>query len=300
MASNVSGWPPRATRSILSLSATINFGYDNDRYGHPVQQISDVRPQGRAHRWHRRAAAKLGRRATDYVISSHLPSLKDFNAAVFDMDGLLIDSEPFWKRAERESFAEVGVHITEEMSKVTARMTTAEVATYWYAFRPWEGRSTLDLERAVISRVRDLVDRHADALPGVRDTLRACRSRGWRVALASNSPLMLCEHVVNALGLQGAFDAIISADQVARGKPAPDIYLETARCVGVPPAQCLVFEDSASGVRAAREAGMTVVAIPSSGQTFGAIAHAPHAIFPSLSAFCRNYLINPDSAPACV
>ena len=208
-----------------------------------------------------------------------------FDAAVFDMDGLLIDSEPYWKRAERESFAEVGIHITEEMSKVTASMTTAEVAAHWYAFRPWEGRSTRDLEEAVISRVRALIDSHGDALPGVRDTIGFCRSRGWRVGLASNSPLALCEHVVGALDLRGAFDAILSADQVARGKPAPDIYLEAARRVGVPPARCLAFEDSATGVHAAREAGMTVVAISSSERTFDSVSHEPHAIFPSLSAF---------------
>jgi mannitol-1-/sugar-/sorbitol-6-/2-deoxyglucose-6-phosphatase len=223
-----------------------------------------------------------------------LPSLDDFDAAIFDMDGLMVDSEPFWKRAERECFAEVGIHITEEMSKVTAPMTTAEVAAYWYAYRPWKGRSTLDLERAVISRVRDLIDTHADALPGVRDTLRACRARGWRTGLASNSPLALCKHVVGALRLHGAFDVILAADQVALGKPAPDIYLETARRVGVPPARCLVFEDSVSGVRAAREAGMTVVAIPSPGQIFDSTLHAPHAVFPSLSVFWKTHFVIPD------
>jgi HAD superfamily hydrolase (TIGR01509 family) len=228
------------------------------------------------------------------LIRSRLPSLDDFAAVIFDMDGLLIDSEPFWKRAERECFAEVGINITEEMSKVTAPMTTAEVAAYWYAYRPWAGRSSLDLERAVISRVRDLIDSEADALPGVRDTLRACRSHGWRTGLASNSPLALCNHVVGALRLHGAFDVILAADQVARGKPAPDIYLETARRMGIPPARCLVFEDSTSGVRAAREAGMTVVAIPSPGQTFDSVSHAPHAVFPTLAEFCMAHFVIPD------
>src|SRR6185295_8376466 len=94
-------------------------------------------------------------------------SLEDFDAVIFDMDGLLIDSEPFWKRAEREAFAEVGIHVTDEMSKVTAPMTTAEVAAHWYAFRPWQGRSTRDLEQSVVSRVRELVNAYGNALPGV-------------------------------------------------------------------------------------------------------------------------------------
>jgi sugar-phosphatase len=212
-------------------------------------------------------------------------SLAQFDAAVFDMDGLLIDSEPFWKRAERESFAEVGIHITDEMSAITAPMTTAEVAAHWYAFRPWEGRSERELEDAVISRVKDLIGRQGAPLPGVRDTLQACRLRGWRTALASNSPLSICEHVLAALDLHRAFDFVLSADQVARGKPAPDIYLEAARRLGTSPARCLAFEDSVSGVRAAREAGMTVIAIPSVGQAFVTATHTPHAVYPSLTAF---------------
>jgi HAD superfamily hydrolase (TIGR01509 family) len=225
--------------------------------------------------------------------------LENFEAVFFDMDGLLIDSEPFWKRAEREAFAEVGIHITDEMSKVTAPMTTAEVAAYWYAYRPWTGRSTFDLERAVVSRVRELVSAHGKPLPGVQDTLRACRSRGWRVGLASNAPFEICEHVVKTLGLHQEFDAIFSADAVARGKPAPDIYLEAARRMGVPPAQCLALEDSASGVQAARAAGMTVVAVPSRGQRLGFGPHAPHAIYPTLLDFWSTHFLESERTADC-
>lgn len=231
-----------------------------------------------------------GSEVPDCVSTSQLPPLDSFDAAVFDMDGLLLDSEPFWKRAEREAFAEVGIVITEGMSKVTAPMTTAQVAAHWYAFRPWTGRSTLDLERAVVSRVRDLIGSHAEALSGVRDTLRACRTRGWRTGLASNSPLMLCNHVVQSLGLEGQFDGVFSAERVASGKPAPDIYLEAASGMGVPPGRCLAFEDSASGVQAARDAGMTVVAIPSAGQEFDSAPRAPHAVFGSLLEFWKMHL----------
>src|SRR3954464_3854273 len=147
-------------------------------------------------------------------------SLEDFDAAIFDMDGLLIDSEPFWKLAEREAFAEVGIQVTEEMSRVTASMTTAEVAAHWYAYRPWKGRTTRDLEKSVVSRVRRLIDEFGNALPGVLQTLESSRARGWRIALASNSPLSLCEHVLSVLKLRDAFDAVVSAEQVSRGKPA--------------------------------------------------------------------------------
>ena len=217
-------------------------------------------------------------------------ALDSVDAAIFDMDGLLIDSEPLWKRAERESFAEVGIHISDEMAKVTAPMTTAEVAAHWFKYRPWKGPTTRDLEQRVISRVQSLVDELGETLPGVRDTLDACRARGWRTALASNSPLLLCQHVASTLRLSDSFDIILSSEQVDRGKPAPDIYLEAARLLLTSPARCLVLEDSASGVHAARTAGMTVVAIPSAGQVFGTESHPPHAVFHSLSAFRQAHL----------
>lgn len=207
-----------------------------------------------------------------------------FDAAIFDMDGLLIDSEPFWKRAERESFAEVGIAISDEMSRITAPMTTAEVAAHWFGHRPWQGPSQRELEERVIARVAALVSAQGRALPGVRETLQACRALGWRTALASNSPLSLCHHTLEALGLRPAFDAIVSAEQVARGKPAPDIYHFAARQLQVAAARCLVFEDSVSGTRAARQAGMSVIAVPSEDQVFEGAQPVPHWVLPSLAA----------------
>lgn len=207
-----------------------------------------------------------------------------FDAAIFDMDGLLIDSEPFWKRAERECFAEVGVAISDEMSRVTAPMTTAEVAAHWFGHRPWQGASQRELEDRVIARVADLVSAHGQALPGVHETLQACRAMGWRIALASNSPLSLCHHTLDTLGLRPQFDAIVSAEQVARGKPAPDIYHCAAQRLQVQAARCLVFEDSVPGTRAARLAGMSVIAVPSQDQDFEGAQPAPHWVVPSLAA----------------
>lgn len=208
-------------------------------------------------------------------------------AAVFDMDGLILDSEPFWQQAERSCFAEVGITVTEAMARVTAPMTTAQVAAHWFAHQPWPNRSTQDLEHAVIERVRALISQSGRALPGVQRLLDACGRRRWPTALASNSPLTLCEHVLNTLQLRARFAAVLSAEQVPQGKPAPDIYLEAARRLGVAPAQCLAFEDSVSGARAARTAGCIVVAIPSAGQCFEAAGLTPDASFASLDAFCE-------------
>jgi sugar-phosphatase len=208
-----------------------------------------------------------------------------FRAAIFDMDGLLIDSEPFWKRAEREVFGAEGIEIDDAMAAVTATMTTRQVAEHWYQVRPWREKSVEDVEAAVVARVADLIRAGSKAMPGVRETLALCAQLGWRVGLASNSPAVLCQLVLRELGIEGCFQAVASADYVESGKPDPAIYLLAARMLGVEPRECLVFEDSPTGVRAARAAGMGVVAIPSAGQSFDAGNLQPHLTLGALHEF---------------
>jgi HAD superfamily hydrolase (TIGR01509 family) len=206
-----------------------------------------------------------------------------FRAAIFDMDGLLIDSEPYWKDSEREVFGSVGIHITDEMAAITAPMTTRQVAEHWYGVRPWAGRSIADMEAAVIARVAELVRSRGAALPGVAEAQAFCERQNWRVALASNSPAMLCHLVLEVLGIAPAFHAVVSADEVERAKPDPAIYRLAAGKLEVTPDECLVFEDSPTGVRAARAAGMRVVAIPSAGMR---VAEAnPHLTLRALHEF---------------
>jgi sugar-phosphatase len=184
--------------------------------------------------------------------------------------------EPFWKRAERESFAEVGIDIA-EMSRVTAPMTTAQVAAHWYAHRPWQGPASASWRAR--GRARGGPGQRAWTGLPVRETWAPAAP--WaRVALASNSPLSLCHP--GSLGLQPAFDAIVSAEQVVRGKPAPDIYFAAQR-LGVPAGRCLVF-GTRSGTHAARQAGMTVIAVPSEDQCFDGAQPAPRWVVPTLVA----------------
>jgi sugar-phosphatase len=120
----------------------------------------------------------------------------------------------------------------------------------------------------------------------VLDALAACADLGWRVALASNSPKVLCQLVLAELGISRSFDLVVSADDVARGKPDPAIYRHAARLLGFEPRECLVFEDSPGGVRAARAAGMHVIAVGETPQAFAADA-APHLTLASLAGFSR-------------
>jgi HAD superfamily hydrolase (TIGR01509 family) len=189
-----------------------------------------------------------------------------FRAAIFDMDGTLIDSEAYWRNAEREVFGTVGVDITDEMALATAPMTPRQVCEHWYRLRPWPEPEFERLEAAVVERVAEQIRSRCEELPGVRQALALCESLQWRLALASNSPSSLCHLVLRELDLSARFDAVVTADDVENGKPDPAIYLLAARRLGADPRECLAFEDTLTGVRAARAAGMRVVAIPSCGQ----------------------------------
>jgi mannitol-1-/sugar-/sorbitol-6-/2-deoxyglucose-6-phosphatase len=214
-----------------------------------------------------------------------------FRAAIFDMDGLLIDSEPLWKRAEREVFGEEGIEITDAMALVTAPMTTRQVAEHWYRVRPWREKSIEDVEAAVVSRVADLIRAHSAAMPGVSEILELFARLGTRIGLASNSPAVLCQLVLRELKIAHAFQAVVSADFVESGKPDPGVYLHAAHLLGVRPDECIAFEDSSTGVRAARAAGMRVVAVPSPGQAFPDGDFAPHARFGSLQEFGHEHAL---------
>jgi sugar-phosphatase len=212
-----------------------------------------------------------------------------FRAAIFDMDGLLIDSEPLWKRAEREVFGAEGIEIDDAMAAMTATMTTRQVTEHWYGIRPWREKTLEDVEAAVVARVANLIRGGSSTMPGVRETLGLCAQLGWRVGLASNSPSVLCQLVLHELGIDGCFHAVVSADHVESGKPDPAIYLLAARRLGVEPRECLVFEDSPTGVRAARAAGMCVVAVPSPGQLFTADHARPHLTLGGLGEFGQDH-----------
>jgi HAD superfamily hydrolase (TIGR01509 family) len=206
-----------------------------------------------------------------------------FRAAIFDMDGTLVDSEACWRNAEREVFGAVGIEITEAMSAVTAPMSPRQVTEYWYRHSPWPDAVFEHMETAVLRRVAEQLRDECQALPGALEVLASCKAQGWRVALASNSPAQICHLVLERLGIAGYFDTVVSVDDVPQGKPDPAIYLLAARRLGVDPADCLAFEDTPTGTRAALAAGMRVIAIPSTGQDFTAVS--PHLLLRRLDEF---------------
>jgi HAD superfamily hydrolase (TIGR01509 family) len=187
-------------------------------------------------------------------------------AAIFDMDGVLIDSEPLWRRAEKEVFGSVGISLTKEMCLGTMGLRLDEVVAYWHQRFPWTVKSLKQVEEEVLSVMHALISKEGKALRGVHETLKRLQGADLMLAIASSSPLGLIEAVVDKLEIRSFFQTLCSADEDEYGKPDPAVYLRTASYLAVDPRECLVFEDSLLGVRSAKSAGMTVVAVPAADQ----------------------------------
>jgi mannitol-1-/sugar-/sorbitol-6-/2-deoxyglucose-6-phosphatase len=183
-------------------------------------------------------------------------------AVIYDLDGLLIDSEPFWMQAEVEVLRSVGVPLTPERCQETTGLRLDEAVGYWATRYPWTGVSHEEVVRRILGRVLALFFERARLKPGVEESLAVVRSAGLRVSLASSSPLALIEGALERVGLRGAFEQVVSAERERFGKPHPAVYLTTAARLGLVPSACLALEDSVNGLLAARAAGMRCIAVP--------------------------------------
>lgn len=193
-------------------------------------------------------------------------------AIIFDMDGVIIDSERFWQQAEQEVFSSLGVVITADLSEQTRTMTTAEVALFWYERYPWHSKELQQVEHRVVSRVIELIEKEDCAIEGVKDFIERHRQKGYKIGLATNSPQRIIPVVLNKLGIMHLFDAVSSAELEEKGKPDPAVYTTTAKKLNVNPVHCFAIEDSHSGMLAAKNAGMTVLAFANDSETGAGLA----------------------------
>jgi mannitol-1-/sugar-/sorbitol-6-/2-deoxyglucose-6-phosphatase len=177
------------------------------------------------------------------------------------MDGLLLDSEVLWHKAELEIFGSLGVPLQDAIGRSTKGMYVNEVVAFWYAQYPWEGPSTDDVVDLLLARVGDLVETEGTLLPGATRALDLTSERG-PLALASSTPMALIARCLKHFGLMERFATIHSAEFEEYGKPHPGVFLSAAMSLEVVPSACLVLEDSAAGVLAAKSATMTVIAVP--------------------------------------
>ncbi|WP_060872991.1 hexitol phosphatase HxpB [Myroides odoratus] len=181
---------------------------------------------------------------------------------LFDMDGVLIDSEKFWQQAEREVFTAVGCQWSEAIAHQTTGQTTRAVTELWYRLFPWTGHSLEEVEQAVIDRVDELIRQEGEIKRGVLATLTFLQAQGIKIGLATNSTPSLIQTVLTRLDIHSFFQTTVSALDVPQGKPAPDVYLQAAQNLDSQPEHCLVVEDSFTGATAGKNAGMTVFVVP--------------------------------------
>jgi HAD superfamily hydrolase (TIGR01509 family) len=182
------------------------------------------------------------------------------DGVVFDLDGLLLDSEQVWDAAREELARERGGRWHENAQRDMMGMSSPEWSRYMHDViglpEPPE-----EINREVVRRLDAIYRERLPVIPGAREAVErigAC----WPLALASSSNRELIDLALELLGVAGLFRATVSSEEVSRGKPAPDVYLEAARRLGVDPTRAAAVEDSHNGIRAAKAAGMRVIAIP--------------------------------------
>jgi sugar-phosphatase len=184
-------------------------------------------------------------------------------AVIFDLDGLLIDSEPFWRKAETKVFSDVGIELTPNDFDKVMGMRIDEVVKHFYNLKPWGLKSLKEVENLILKEVETLIKDEGCLMEGVNEILDYFFQKEVKLAIASSSPLKIIETVINKFEIRKYFKIIHSAQFEEYGKPHPCIYINTARQLGVLPTECLVFEDSFNGLIAAKAAKMFTVVIPS-------------------------------------
>ena len=182
-----------------------------------------------------------------------------FRAVVFDMDGVLIDSEPLWVLAETELLARHGHRFTpEDLVDTHGRSIPESIAVYAVRIG---GVTPAALERELLELMRLRYEAGPPLRPGALQLVQGLRGR-LPLAVASNTHGWLARLALGGAGLLDAFDVVASGADLGRSKPHPDVYLEACGALGVAPADCVAFEDSVAGVRSARAAGLVVIGIP--------------------------------------
>jgi HAD superfamily hydrolase (TIGR01509 family) len=182
------------------------------------------------------------------------------DAVIFDLDGVLMDSEQRWNGAKEALVRESGGRWRDDAPSAMMGMSSSE----WSAYMRDELGVPMEVDeinRDVVRRMEDGYRRSLPLLPGAGEAVRSLAGR-WPLGLASSSNREVIDLVLELAGFGDAFRVTVSSEEVERGKPAPDVYLEAARKLGAEPARCVAIEDSGNGLRAADAAGMTVIAVP--------------------------------------
>ena len=181
---------------------------------------------------------------------------------IFDMDGLLIDSEPLWREAAQETFAHYGIHLSEDQYKITTGLRSREFVRWWLSQYKVSESEFKAAEDKLVKTVIEKVKTRGDAMPGVKYIFNFFRQQNFKVGLASSSNMELIDVVVDKMGIRDYLHAITSAEHLFYGKPHPQVYLNCAEELNSSPVECLCFEDSFNGMIAGLAARMQCVVVP--------------------------------------
>ena len=214
--------------------------------------------------------AKVRENSNDYIVQEikqeslikNADRMKQINTVIFDMDGLLINSEPYWQEAGIETLEQFNAALTLEQYHQTTGLRTREWLEFWFNHFQIDMKFAPDAEQTIVEKAIEKISDRASPMEGVEYILSYFKEKNFRIGLATSSPVELIDVVVGKLNIRTAFDAFSSAENLPFSKPHPEVYLNCARLLDVSPLQCLCFEDSFNGVISAKSARMKCVVVP--------------------------------------
>ena len=189
-------------------------------------------------------------------------AIANYEAVIFDMDGVLIDSEPQWKIAMEHVFKSIGLDMERKDFQKTVGLRIDEVIAFWNHHKNLGVQDEKAVEDAIIDQMIELVHKNPMPLEGVYDTLDYLKKVNIKIGLATSSPYRLLNAVLSAMNIEKYFDFVHSAEKEPYGKPHPAVYISAAKALSAQPSKCLVVEDSFNGVISGKAAKMDVVCIP--------------------------------------
>jgi sugar-phosphatase len=188
------------------------------------------------------------------------------NTVIFDMDGVLIDSEPLWEEAGKETLAKFNIVLTAEEYSSTTGLRTREWIDWWFTHFNIDKRFAKEAESSIVANAIEKINDHAVSMPGVDYIFEFFSQRDFIIGLATSSPVALIDVVTEKLRIRKFIKAFSSAEELPHSKPHPQVYLNCAEKLDVSPLRCICFEDSFNGMIAARAARMKCVVIPAKDQ----------------------------------
>lgn len=220
----------------------------------------------------------------DYICCMHISTV------IFDMDGLLIDSEPFWQEAGKETLEYYGASLNEDQYKRTTGLRTEEWIDFWFHYFDLDKSKIPEAVDQIIHKAIEKISQKGEPFKGATNLIHTLQTEGFKTGLATSSPLALVNVVLEKLQLNQPMDALVSAEKLPYGKPHPQVYLNCANALNVRPVECVAFEDSFFGMIAAKAAHMKCIVIPNPADYHALKWHAADLILENLHSFSLEHL----------